>query len=265
MGLTFSDGPLAPHAPQTVNYDVDGPAHKLLMQPFPRRVRAEFAGRIVIDSRRGVLLHETAILPQLYVPEEDIDASAFVPTDHSTHCPFKGDASYRSLVVGDRKVENALWTYEKPIDTASWLAGYVALYWEAADAWYDEDEQAAFHLPDPYHRVDIRRSSRHVQVLAGDVLVAESRSPLVLSETGLPNRYYLSPADARVALEPTGTHTGCPYKGEASYWTVKLPDGGELTDAAWGYPKPLSESSAIAGRVAFLHEGLRTLVDGEPA
>jgi uncharacterized protein (DUF427 family) len=263
MALTFSDGPLAPHSPQTVNYDIDGPAHKLLMQPFPRRVRAEFAGRTVIDTRRGALLHETAILPQLYVPEEDIDATAFVPTEHSTHCPFKGDASYRSLVVGDRTVENALWTYEKPIETASWLVGHVALYWSAADAWYDEDEPVAFHLPDPYHRVDIRRSSRHVQVFAGDELVAESRSPLVLSETALPNRYYLSPADARVALEPTTTRTGCPYKGEASYWTVKLPDGSELTDAAWGYPKPLPESSAFTGRVAFLHDGLRTVVDGE--
>ena len=265
MGLTFSDGPLSPHPPRTVNYALTGPAHKLLMQPFPRRVRAEFAGRTVIDTRRGALLHESAILPQLYVPEQDVDTTAFVPTDHTTHCPFKGDASYRSLVVGERTVENALWAYPAPLEPASWLAGYAALHWSAADTWYDEDEQVPFHLPDPYHRVDIRRSGRHVQVYAGAVLVAESRAPLLLSETGLPNRFYLATDEVVLPLAPTATHTGCPYKGEASYWTVDLPDGGVLVDAAWGYPKPLPESAAIAGRIAFLHDGLRTVVDGEPA
>ncbi len=265
MGLTFGDGPLSPRPPQTVNYDVTGPAHKLLMQPFPRRVRAEFAGRTVLDTTRGVLLHETAILPQLYVPEQDLDASAFTPTDHSTHCPFKGDATYRSLTVGDRTVENALWAYPEPVATAPWLEGYAALYWSAADTWYDEDEQVLGHLTDPYHRVDVRRSSRHVQVFAGDALVAESRAPLVVSETGLPNRYYLAPDDVTAALEPTATRTVCSYKGEAHYWTVRLPDGRELTDAVWGYPKPLPEAPALTGRIALLHDDLRTVVDGEPA
>jgi uncharacterized protein (DUF427 family) len=264
MGLTFGDGPLSPTAPQTVNYDIVGPAHKLLMRPFPRRVRAEFAGATVLDTRRGQLLYETGILPQLYVPEEDLDAAAFEPTDHSTHCPFKGDASYRSLKVGERVVENALWHYPEPIETAAWLSGYAALYWSAADAWYDEDEPVLSHLPDPYHRVDIRQSSRHVQVFAGDELVAETRAPLVLSETGLPNRYYLDPADVTAVLTPTDTHTACPYKGEASYWTVRLGDGRELADAVWGYPKPLAESSAVTGRISFLHDDLRTVVDGEP-
>jgi uncharacterized protein (DUF427 family) len=264
MGLTRTDGPLSPHAPKTVNYSLDGPAHKLLMHPFPRRVRAEFAGRTVLDTRRGVLVHETALLPRLYVPEEDLDASVFVPTDHTTHCPFKGDATYRSLRVGDRVVENALWAYPDPKPEAPWLAGYASLYWETADAWYDEDEQVFAHLTDPYTRVDVRPTSRHVQVLAGDVLVAESHAPLVLTETGLPPRWYLSPDDVQVPLEPTATRTRCPYKGEASYWTVRLPDGRELTDAAWGYPEPLPESARIAGRLGFLHDDLRTLVDGEP-
>ena len=80
-------------------------------------------------------------------------------------------------------------------------------------------------------------------MLAGDTVLAESRSPLVLSETGLPNRYYLAPEDVRVPLEPTSTRTHCPYKGDARYWTVRLPDGTELPDAAWGYPEPLPESA----------------------
>ncbi len=169
------------------------------------------------------------------------------------------------MTVGDREVENALWAYPNPTPEAPWLAGHASLYWEAADAWFDEDEQVFAHLTDPYTRVDVRPTSRHVQVLAGDTVVAESNSPLVLSETGLPARWYLSPDDVRVALEPSATRTRCPYKGEASYWTVRLPDRRELADAAWGYPEPLPESARIAGRLSLLHDDLRVLVDGEPA
>lgn len=264
MGLTRTTGPLSPRAPQTVNYAVDGPPHKLLMHPFPRRVRAEFAGRTILDTTRGVLLHETALLPRFYVPESDLDLAAFVPSGLTTHCPFKGDATYRSLRVGDRSVPDALWAYPEPVPAAPWLLGYASLYWEAADAWFDEDEQVFAHLTDPYTRVDIRPTSRHVQVFAGDELVAESRSPLRLDETGLPTRWYLSPDDVRVPLTPSDTSLRCPYKGRSSYWNLRLPDGRELADAAWGYPDPLPESSRIAGRISLLHDDLRTVVDGEP-
>ncbi|MGI9053982.1 MAG: DUF427 domain-containing protein, partial [Ilumatobacteraceae bacterium] len=100
MGLTISDGPLAPQSPTTVNYSIDGPQHRLLFQAFGRRVRAELAGTVVVETDGGMLLHETAILPQLYVPESDIDGALLEATDHHTHCPFKGDASYHTIRVG---------------------------------------------------------------------------------------------------------------------------------------------------------------------
>lgn len=263
MGLTFGAGPLSGHPSEDVNYRLDGPAHKLLAHPFPRRIRAEFAGRTVLDSERATLLHETGLPPRLYVPEADLDQDAFVPSAHRTHCPFKGDATYRSLRVGDREVANALWAYPQPLPAVSWLAGHASLYWAAADAWYDEDEPVR-GLTDPYHRVDVRRSGRHVRVLVGDTLLAESRAPLVLSETGLPNRYYLSPDEVRLPLLPSATRTYCPYKGEASYWTARLPDGTEVADVAWSYPDPLPESARIAGRLGFLGAEVRLLVDGRP-
>lgn len=263
MGLTRTTGPLSPHAPRTVNYAIDGPAHKLLMHPFPRRVRAEFAGRTVLDTVRGVLVHETALLPRLYVPEEDLDAAAFEPSELTTHCPFKGDATYRTLRVGDRHVPDALWAYPDPLPAAPWLQGYASLYWEAADAWFDEDEQVFGHLTDPYTRVDVRPTSRHVQVFAGDELVAESHSPLRLDETGLPTRWYLAPGDVHALLDPSDTSTYCPYKGRAGYRDLRLADGRVLADAAWTYPDPLPESARIAGRFCLLHDDLHTLVDGE--
>ena len=114
MTLTFPGAPLASEPPLTTNYAIDGPRHRLLLHPFPRRVRARFAGEVVLDSTRGALLHESNILPRLYVPLEDVRADLLERTDHSTHCPFKGDASYWSVRVGDRVAENAVWTYEEP-------------------------------------------------------------------------------------------------------------------------------------------------------
>ena len=265
MGLTRREGPLAPDSPTTVNYAIDGPAHKLFAQPFPRRIRAEFAGRTVVDTTRGVLVHETALLPVLYVPFDDVDAEVLVPTDNSTHCPFKGDASYHSLVVGDRTAENAVWSYPEPKPEAPWLKGYAAFYWNALDAWYDEEEQVFAHLADPYTRVDVRPTRRHVQVRHGDTVLAESDAPAVLSETGLPNRWYLPQDAVRVELRPSDTRTRCPYKGEARYWTAVLPDGTEIADAAWEYDTPLPESSRVAGLLSFWGDGVEVLVDGEPA
>lgn len=276
MGLTRAIGPLSPHAPATVNYALDGPAHKLLLHPFPRRVRAEAAGRTVLDTRRGSLLHESNLLPVLYVPDEDLDHSVLVPSSHTTHCPFKGDATYRSLQVGPDVRENAVWTYPEPVTTASWLHGLSALYWGAADAWYDEDEQVFAHLTDPFTRVDVRPTHRHVVVAhtAPDGLrtvLAESDAPVVLSETGLPNRWYLRPGDVRVPLTGSDTRTRCPYKGEAHYRSAELPPSVTLADAFWTYPEPLPESARIAGLLCAApgprDDGseITVTVDGEPA
>ena len=106
------------------------------------------------------------------------------------------------------------------------------------DEWYDEDERVEGHLRDPYHRVDVRRSSRHVRVRLNDsdTVLAETSLPLLLSETGLPNRFYIPAEDVRQdLLEPSDTHTVCPYKGTASYWSVNAGDR-KLTDAVLVLP-----------------------------
>ena len=177
-------------------------------------MRARFAGEVVLDTTRGALLHESNILPRLYVPLEDVRADLLERTDHSTHCPFKGDASYWSVRVGDRVAENAVWTYEDPIAEASWLRGLVSVYPERMDAWLDEDEEVT-GLRDPYHRVDARRSSRRIEVRAGGEVLARSERPVVVAETGLPLRFYLPREDVLAALRPSDTTAACPYKGRA--------------------------------------------------
>ena len=219
MTLTLGRGPLSTDPPDEANYRIEGPRHRVLLTPFPRRVRAEFNGATVLDTSEGVLLHESNLLPVLYVPERDVQADLLRPTDHHTHCPFKGDASYWSIHVGDRVAENAVWSYPDPIESAPWLKGYLAFYFDRLDRWFDEAEEIFAHLRDPYHRVDVRQSSRGVRVTIGDVVVAESAAPLVLSETGLPNRHYLTPADVKMdVLEPSDSTSVCPYKGRAKYW-----------------------------------------------
>ena len=257
MSLTFSDGPLSGHPPQTVNYRIEGPGHKLLMRPFPRRVRAVFGGQIVVDTTRAVLLYETGLPPQVYVPTGDIRADLVTATDHHTYCPFKGTASYWSVTASGRQAENAIWAYPEPNAESAWLQGYAGFYWKAMDEWYDEDELVELGgLPDPYHRVDVRRSSRRVRVLLGEQVLAETSRPLLLSETGLPNRFYIPAEDVRQdLLEPTDTHTVCPYKGTASYWSVRA-GGHELTDAVWSYPQAGGDSAPVSGYLSFLHDDL---------
>ncbi len=260
MTLTFGDAPLGTRPRETTNYDIDGPAHRLLLTDFPRRVRATFGGEVVLDTTRGHLLHESNILPVLYVPEDDVRQDLLVPTDTSTHCPFKGDARYWSLVVGDRTATDAVWAYPEPLDAVTWLEGLQALPFAAADAWFDEDEEVHGHLRDPYHRVDARRSSRAVRVTVGDALVAESRRPVVVSETGLPNRFYLPPADVRTdLLTSSTTRTHCPYKGDATYWSLA---DGSGPDVAFSYEEPHLDVLPAAGHLCFVGDEVATEVDG---
>ncbi len=158
-----------------------------------------------------------------------------------------------------------MWAYPEPQDAARWLRGYLAFHWDAMDTWLDEDEEIQGHLRDPYHRVDVRESSRHVQVIAAGHLVAETRRPKVLSETGLPNRFYIAPEHVRSELlEPSATRTVCPYKGTATYRTVTL-DGHRIADAAWVYEQPLENALKVRDHLCFLARGVKVEVDGDRA
>ncbi len=242
-------GPLATPHPHDVNYAVEGPKHLLYLQPFPRRVRALVGGVTVLDSVRASLLHESNLLPVLYVPREDVAVDRLEPTDHTTHCPFKGDAAYWTVLAGGETRPNAIWGYPEPL--VPWLDGLVAPYFDRMDTWLDEDEEVRGHLRDPFHRVDVRPSSREIRVTVGGEVVAESAHPLLVSETGLPNRWYVPRADVSAALEPSHKTTHCPYKGDASYFTVA---GG--ADAAWTYEAPLDGCTALAGALSFDGEGV---------
>jgi uncharacterized protein (DUF427 family) len=140
------------------------------------------------------------------------------------------------------------------------LAGYVQVDWDAADRWLEEDEEIVGHPRDPFHRIDTRESSRHVVVSLDGEVVAESRKPTLLFETGLPVRYYLPREDVRLdLLGASDERTTCAYKGHASYFGTDA-----HPDIAWTYLEPLRDAEQIRGLVAFFNERADITVDGEP-
>ncbi|MEM9746796.1 MAG: DUF427 domain-containing protein [Actinomycetota bacterium] len=249
MTLTLGTGPLASGAPDTTNYSLDGPRNKLLFSAFPRRLRAVFNGETIADSENAMLLHETNIFPVVYLPVADVSMHVLTKTDRSTHCPYKGDASYWTITVGDRSEENAVWGYETPIESAAWLTGYVSIEFARADRWFDEDDEIFGHIRDPYHRVDARPTSRRYQVHLGDEVVADTTGAFVISETGASNRIYIPPADIRIEqFTASATTTHCPHKGDSTYWSHT--ESG-TADVAWSYERPLEEASRVAGYWSF--------------
>jgi uncharacterized protein (DUF427 family) len=263
MALTKGAGPFGERRNGTFNFDTSVlQAHTLYFEDSPKRVRAVFDGETVADSRSVKILHETGHLPIYYFPEEDLRQDLLEPTDHTTHCPFKGDASYRSVRVGDRTAENAVWSYPEPLESAPPIAGYAAFYWNKMDAWYEEDEEVIGHPHDPYHRVDVLESSRRVKVRVNGEVVAETDRPKILFETSLPPRYYIPPEDVREELlAPSETNTVCPYKGVASYYSVKSGDE-TFEDLVWYYPEPLPEAQKVKDHLCFYDEKVELEVDG---
>jgi uncharacterized protein (DUF427 family) len=224
-----------------------------------KRVRAYLGGRLVADTTRPLLVWERPFYPAYYVPAADI-AAELVPTGGVDRSSDRGDGQ-----VLDVRVDGATATAAAVRFGASPVAELrdaVRLEWSAMDAWFEEDEEVFVHPRSPYTRVDILRSSRHVRVEAGGVVLAETSQPTLLFETGLPTRFYLPPTHARMELlRPTATVSHCPYKGQAAYWSVVV-DGDVREDAAWSYPTPLPESEGIAGLLCFYPAKVDVLVDG---
>lgn len=199
-----------------------------------KRVRVYAGGQLVADSAAPVLVWEVPYYPTYYLPAADMLASVSPAGD---------------VVAGDVVVPNA----------ARLVDDLVRLEFSAMDEWLEEDEPIYVHPRDPYKRVDVLASSRHVAVRLDGETIASSRQPRILFETSLPPRYYLPLPDVRMdLLRPSATTTSCPYKGTASYWSV-----GEHEDVVWMYRTPLPESQKIAGLVCFYNEKVDLYIDGE--
>jgi uncharacterized protein (DUF427 family) len=144
------------------------------------------------------------------------------------------------------------------------LAGHVILDWSAFDQWFEEDDEVFAHARDPFKRIDVRSSSRHVVVSVDGVVLAETTGATLLFETHLPTRTYFPRSDVRLdLLEPSETRSWCAYKGHARYWSARV--GGELyRNLAWSYEEPLSDGVEVKNRITFFDEKVDVTVDGTP-
>lgn len=241
-------------------------------EPIDKRIRATLGGRTVVDTTRALLVWEPRrIVPSYAAPAEDVAAQV-------APAPPGAPAAAEGPMLGERRVLDpsvpfAVHTAEgeplalagpggrsaaafRPVDPD--LAGYLVLDFVGFDEWYEEDERNHTHPRDPFHRIDILRSSRRVRVELGGVVLAESSRPTLLFEPPLPVRYYLPPDDVRMdLLRPSPSRTSCAYKGRASYRSAAGED-----DIAWTYAEPLREAAEVAGLVAFFNERVDLAVDG---
>jgi uncharacterized protein (DUF427 family) len=235
MTLTIGTGPFGDAPAGRFNFDPEPPKDVLYVEDSPRRVRVRLQGRTLADSTRMKLSHASGQTPTYWFPRDDVVDD--LP-----------EAARAALRTGDDPL----------------LDGHVTFAWHAMDTWLEEDEEIGVHPRDPYHRVDVLHSSRHVRVLLAGELLAESRRPKAVFETGLPVRFYLPPADVRSdVFVPSDTVTHCPYKGTATYRSVRA--AGEVhPDLVWTYLKPLREVAEVAEHFCFLNERVDLEVDGEP-
>ena len=228
-----------------------------------RRVRAFVSGQPVADSKNALLVFEPRRLVVYYFPAGDVRMDLLKPTRHTLDAGNTGETERWNLKVGDREIENAAWSYPEPSGDRAALKGHVAFYWNKLDSWFEEDDEVFVHPRDPYHRVDVLNSSRHVKVVVEGEVIAETTRPRILLETGLPPRYYIPKLDVQLdLLDATGSVTACPYKGQARYWSVRA--GGQVwKDLVWSYPAPIPECPKIENLLCFYNEKVDLYVDGE--
>jgi uncharacterized protein (DUF427 family) len=212
-----------------------------------------------VQSDDAVLLFEPGRYPVAYFPIADFAEGALVATDRRTRHAELGETAWFEVAGDTRTAPRAAWQHVAPPEHASILAGKVALAWGAMDGFHEEDDRILGHAADPYHRIDIRHSSRHLVVRAGDRVIADTTSPLVLYESGFAPRWYVPREDVVGAgLDEDDLQTFCPYKGIASYYGI---DG--VAHAAWSYRAPFDDMAAIGDLVSFEPDRVEVTLDGE--
>ena len=257
MGLSWQQGPLGRNP--NGRFLVPGmPERALYAEPLRRRMRAELGGRTVVQSDDAVLLFEPGRYPVAYFPIGDFAEGALRPSEHRTEHPELGETAWFEVVGEGRTAPRGAWQHVALPEHAAILEGTVALAWRAMDGFYEEDERVLGHAADPYHRIDVRRTSRHLVVRAGDRVVADTTGPLVLYESGFAPRWYVPRADVVAdALTPVDVQTFCPYKGVASYYDVE-----GSRHAAWSYRAPIEGTAAIGDLVSFEPGRVEVTLDG---
>jgi uncharacterized protein (DUF427 family) len=234
-----------------------GPVSEIRVDPTAKRIRVFLGGALLADSTTARLAYATGRHPEYLIPAADV-AWTGLEMD-GVDCGQDMFGPYRSI----REKEGAQEVGRRY--SGGPAADYASFVFECMDSWFEEDEQVWFHPRDPFRRVEVTESSRHVEIAVNGQTVARSDRPRLVTETGLPARWYLPRSDVDWSkLTPSTTTSGCQYKGLADWWHVRTDDSDQLADVVWGYERPVPEASKLAGLVAFYaeHAAVETSVDG---
>jgi uncharacterized protein (DUF427 family) len=258
MGLAWQQGPLANKS--VGHFLTPEPLPRLLYaEPLRRRMRVRLGELWIADSQDVVLLHEPGRYPVAYFPRHDVSAGILVEEEHVTEHADLGPVVWFSARIAQREVTRAAWQYNALPAHAAVLADRVAFAWRAMDAFYEEDERIGGHAADFYHRIDIRTTSRHLVVRDGNRVVADTRRPLALYESGFAPRWYVCREDIDAScLRLEDGQTFCPYKGLANYYAI-----GDKRRAAWSYVDAWTEVARVRNLVSFEPEKVGVFLDDE--
>lgn len=259
VGLSWQQGPLSTGA--IGHFLVPEPLPKRLfyVERLRRRMRVRFGGRWIAESEQVLLLFEPGRYPVAYFPEADVAAGVLERTEHTTQHADLGPTSWYIVHAGEQHVAaRGAWQHTGLPAYANELQGHVAFAWRAMDGFYEEDERILGHAADPYHRIDIRQSSRNLVVRHDGRVIADTRRALVLYESGFAPRWYVPRADIdETALTAVKLQTFCPYKGLCSYYSI-----GEARQAAWYYPDAYAQVGRISNFVSFEPDIVSVYLDG---
>ena len=259
MGLAWQQGPLATGSVGHFLTEQPMPPRLLFAEPLRRRMRVGFADRCIADSQDVILLHEPGRYPVAYFPLGDIEAGILTAEDRVTQHRDLGDTLWFTVKVSGQEAEHSAWQHTGLPPHAKVLDGRLAFAWRSMDAFYEENERIVGHAADAYHRIDIRSTSRHLVVRDGERVIADTKRPLALYESGFASRWYVPRADIdETALELIELQTFCPYKGICSYYDI-----GGRKRAAWSYINAWPEVGRVTNLVSFEPDKIDVHLDGK--
>jgi uncharacterized protein (DUF427 family) len=259
MGLSWQQGPLSPGAIGRFLVPEPMPKRLLYAEPLRRRMRVRFGGKWIADSEQVLLFFEPGRYPVAYFPENDVSPDTLQRTEYTTQHHDLGLTSWYTVRAGERSAPRGSWQHIDLPAYASELRARVAFAWPAMDAFYEEDERIVGHAADPYHRIDIRATSRHLVVRDAGQVIADTRRPLALYESGFAPRWYMPREDVdESTLKPGEGQTFCPYKGLASYYDI-----GNHKRAAWSYIHAWPEVARVTNLVSFEPDEIDVYLDAE--
>ncbi len=259
MGLSWQQGPLSLKAIGRFLVPEPLPKKLLYAEPLRRRMRVRFGGAWIADSEDVILLFEPGRYPMAYFPKSDVSADTLERTEYTTKHHELGLTSWYIVRAGEQSAPRGAWQHVNLPDYANELQERVAFAWPAMDAFYEEDERILGHAADSYHRIEIRQASRRIVVRYGDRIIADTKRPLALYESGFAPRWYVPRGDVdESALNPVEQQTFCPYKGLCSYYDI-----GDAHLAVWSYRDAYPEVGRISDLVSFEPDIVSVQLDGK--